>query len=44
LLTQAGEGVAHGRLAQVQTLGRAGQIAFLHQGIEDQQQVEVELA
>ena len=43
LLTQTGEGVADRRLAQVQALGGAGQIAFLHQGVEDQQQVEVEL-
>jgi hypothetical protein len=31
-------------LAQVQALGGAGQVAFLHQGVENQQQVEVELA
>ncbi len=44
LLAQAGEGIAHGRLAQVQTQGGTGQVAFLHQRVEDQQQVEVELA
>ncbi len=43
LFAQAGEGVAHRRLAAMQADRRARQVAFAHQGIEDQKQVEVEL-
>ncbi len=43
LLAQARQGVAHRRLAAVQAQGGARQVLFLHQGVEHQQQVQIEL-
>ena len=40
---QLRQGMADRRLAAMQADRRARQVAFAHQGIEDQQQVEVEL-
>lgn len=41
-LAQARELAGHGRLAQVQALGRAGHVRFRQQGVERDEQVQVE--